>query len=117
MSKEAMKLALEALEKISMGGDPRWADDVLPALRVALAVHPAQREPVKWSDYEPDGMHHNKPQKRPQNCGTGYCSCIECVMEPAVPDALTASDGESAEYMAGWNDCRQAMLSAKRVGV
>jgi hypothetical protein len=22
-------------------------------------------------------------QKRPQNCGTGYCSCIECVMEPA----------------------------------
>lgn len=20
--------------------------------------------------------------KRPQNCGTGYCSCIECVMEP-----------------------------------
>ena len=68
-------------------------------------------------DYEPDGMHHNKPQKRPQNCGTGYCSCIECVMEPAVPDALTASDGESAEYMAGWNDCRQAMLSAKRVSV
>ena len=26
-------------------------------------------------DYEPE-------QKRPQNCGTGYCSCIECVMEP-----------------------------------
>jgi hypothetical protein len=22
-------------------------------------------------------------QKRPQNCGRGYCSCIECVMEPA----------------------------------
>ena len=22
-------------------------------------------------------------QKRPQNCGTSYCSCIECVMEPA----------------------------------
>jgi hypothetical protein len=21
-------------------------------------------------------------QKRPQNCGTGYCSCIDCVMEP-----------------------------------
>lgn len=20
--------------------------------------------------------------ERPQNCGTGYCSCIECVMEP-----------------------------------
>ena len=24
-----------------------------------------------------------QPEKdRPQNCGTGYCSCIECVMEP-----------------------------------
>ena len=22
-------------------------------------------------------------QKRPQNCGTGYCSCIECVMKPS----------------------------------
>jgi len=22
-------------------------------------------------------------QKRPQNCGTGYCSCVECVMETA----------------------------------
>ena len=24
-------------------------------------------------------------QKRPQNCGTSYCSCIECVMEPEQP--------------------------------
>ena len=39
-------------------------------------------------DYEPDGMHHNKPQKRPQNCGTGYCSCIECVMEPAQQEPV-----------------------------
>ena len=30
-------------------------------------------------DYEPD---KTSEQKRPQNCGTGYCSCIECVMEP-----------------------------------
>jgi hypothetical protein len=22
-------------------------------------------------------------QKRPPNCGTGHCSCVECVMEPA----------------------------------
>ena len=41
-----------------------------------------------WLDYEPDGMHHNKPQKRPQNCGTGYCSCIECVMEPAQQEPV-----------------------------
>jgi hypothetical protein len=46
-------------------------------------------------------------QKRPPNCGTGYCSCIECVMEPAahpapIPDAIT-DNSESVEYKAGWN--------------
>ena len=58
-----------------------------------VAEQPAQQALDKMAenarelglDYEPDGMHHNKPQKRPQNCGTGYCSCIECVMEPAQP--------------------------------
>jgi hypothetical protein len=29
---------------------------------------------------------------------------------PVVPDALTSRDGESPEYMAGWNDCRAEML-------
>ena len=37
MSIEVMKKALEALEKLSMGGDPRWADDVMPSLRQALS--------------------------------------------------------------------------------
>ena len=35
-------------------------------------------------------------QKRPQNCGTGYCSCIECVMEPAPmqePVAIALNTG------------------------
>jgi len=46
---EAMKQALEALEKISMGGDPRWADDVMPALRQAIEQAEKQ-EPVAWQD-------------------------------------------------------------------
>lgn len=34
-------------------------------------------EPISESDFY-------KPEpKRPENCGTTYCSCIECVMEPA----------------------------------
>jgi hypothetical protein len=36
MSIEAMKQALDALEKISMGGSPEWANDVIPALRQAI---------------------------------------------------------------------------------
>lgn len=27
-----------------------------------------------------------KKKKRPQNCGTGYCSCIECVMPKKQAD-------------------------------
>jgi len=31
--------------------------------------------------------------------------------QPAVPDAMTSADiQENIEYVAGWNDCRQAML-------
>ena len=26
--------------------------------------------------------------KKPQNCGTGYCSCIECMMKPSPTDWL-----------------------------
>ena len=48
---------------------------------------------------------------------TARLNAVSAALRPSTPDALTASDGESAEYMAGWNDCRQAMLSAKRVGV
>jgi hypothetical protein len=39
MSKdEALRLALEALEKISMGGDPRWADQAITDIKAALEV-------------------------------------------------------------------------------
>ena len=42
---EALRLALEALEKISMGGDPRWADEAITAINKALA----QPKPVQVS--------------------------------------------------------------------
>jgi len=35
---EALRLALEALEKISMGGDPRWADEAITAIKAALEM-------------------------------------------------------------------------------
>ena len=61
---EALDLALQALE-IAAGNGPHDYPKYSEAL---TAIQQARSAPV---------------QKRPQNCGTGYCSCVECVMEPA----------------------------------
>jgi hypothetical protein len=50
----------------------------------------AQQEPVRWSDYEPDGRRY-----------------------PAVPDAFGTREGEHPQYIQGWNDCRAEMLRGK----
>jgi hypothetical protein len=36
----------------------------------------------RCGEQNPADIHTCTP-KRPPNCGTGYCSCIECVMKPA----------------------------------
>jgi hypothetical protein len=71
MKDHALKLALEGAANYIdvLGGDSR-------KYRQALAA------PV---------------QKRPQNCGTGYCSCIECVMEPAAVQEPVAWMQDSIE--------------------
>ena len=50
MSKEAMKLALEALEWCH-GGEPCGTAEAITALREALAEQPAQQEPVASIGY------------------------------------------------------------------
>ncbi len=45
-----------------------WPDDIWEA--ICEAVEAEKQEIDKPSK-----------QKRPQNCGTGFCSCIECVMD------------------------------------
>jgi hypothetical protein len=102
---EALKQALEALVYASSYCDTY---DAIDAIKQALAV-PVQ-EPVQDSTCNETlrgqgkayprtckkcglgpciGAPKQPPaqpapvQKRPQNCGTGYCSCVECVMEPA----------------------------------
>ena len=89
MSKEAMKLALEALVYASSYCDTY---DAITALREALAEQPAQQEPVKWSDYEADGMHHNKPVK----CKYPKCG-YPC---PDLPDCRDAEHPTTEQSLA-----------------
>lgn len=59
---EALKLAMEAIEAFLSAGteaEEQDASDKLCEARAAI----------------------RKAQQRPQNCGTGYCSCIECPYE------------------------------------
>jgi hypothetical protein len=93
----------------------KYLDDDCPALKHAdmkakwdRPTPPAQPAPVqpiigsylekdnsqfKFSDYESDGMHHNKP---------------------AVPDAIGPNEDELPAYAAGWNDCRAEMLKGMK---
>jgi len=88
---EALDLALEALEffkglALSIEEIER-AEEAITAIKQVRSA-PVQK-PVAWVEYE-TGNH----TKRPPNCGTSYCSCIECVMEPAPvqePVAWTVS--------------------------
>ena len=47
-----------------------------PLMRRATREEKIDRPGVYWVPVE------QPEQKRPQNCGTSYCSCVECVMEP-----------------------------------
>jgi hypothetical protein len=64
---EAMRLALELLEKIHRDPEVWWNCHVeITALREALAEQPApvQQEPIKWADYEPDGVRRKPLEER-----------------------------------------------------
>jgi hypothetical protein len=141
--KEALTLALEALEKLWLLGDQAGAiaNPAITAIKQALAAPTVQPETdscgsgagclykvamienleseverlkaaqptpaqtniksylekdnsqFKFSDYESDGMHHNKP---------------------AVPDAFGTREGEHPQYIQGWNDCRAEMLKGMK---
>jgi hypothetical protein len=74
--KEALKLALDFIEN-SEGGTA----DLQAQIKAALA---------------------QSEQKRPQNCGTGYCSCIECVMEAEQEPAVLK--WQQAPIRTAWGD-------------
>jgi hypothetical protein len=76
---EVLKLALEALKGV-LDDSPKVLEasisgglyEVVQCRDAITAIKQALAAPV---------------QKRPPNCGTGYCSCVECVMEPTPVQA------------------------------
>lgn len=59
MTQESLKLAVKDLER---------SESALHKARAAIkeALARPEQEPVKYSDYEPDGVHHNKPAQLEQ---------------------------------------------------
>jgi hypothetical protein len=128
---EALRMALEALEKVAALTGARWALEqgyaghleAITAIKQALAA-PVQ-EPVAWVDLlkQAEEVVRSKPLWKKYIDGTPLANDIAVWMasfaqehitppaQPAVPDAMTSADiQEHIEYVAGWNECRQAML-------
>ncbi len=56
-----------------------------------------------------------QPEKRPQNCGTGFCSCIECPYSDHFPDAgkMIEPFGYFRSTLDGWEDCAETDEGAR----
>jgi hypothetical protein len=54
-------------------------------------------------------MEHYQDEKKREQAITAIKQALAA--QPSVPDAMTSADiQEHIEYVAGWNDCRAAML-------
>ena len=101
---EALKLALEAIEACLNAGteaEDQEASDMLcdarKAIRSALAEKCVCGEPDTPGTHRTDGP--CLAEQRPQNCGTGYCSCIECPYEqPASKPVAMRYDFDGYGY-------------------
>jgi len=94
------------------------ADMTIPLYTTPPAAQPAPvQEPVAWTLLLV-GEHHGIIGKagdrflgHPEHYQRVDVYTTPPAAQPAIPDALTSADiQEHIEYVAGWNDCRQAMM-------
>ena len=108
MKDEALKLALEKVANAL----PAYIEG-MPAREYLAVIHSALAAPVQEPFcfyYVENGEEYFAPKGAyvPDNAQPLYTTPPA---QPAVPDAMTSADiQEHIEYVAGWNDCRQAML-------
>jgi hypothetical protein len=110
---EALKLAIQSLESCS--GVPHWPAICATIVTIKQALAAPVQEPVAQEPLT-DGYVQLVPDKCDRIVWrTRYfhlpIANTPPAAQPAVPDALTSADiQEHIEYVAGWNECRQAML-------
>jgi hypothetical protein len=128
---EALDLALEELENCAdllkvfeapldscVGAAMLGAEKAITAIKQALAapVQPVaqwqKRHPARTDGEWENTNEHDAKWWRDKAQGWEIRALYTTPpAQPAVPDALTSADiEEHIEYVAGWNDCRQAMM-------
>ena len=103
MTKEAMKLALEALEN-SVDLVREDADEAIKL----YGRYPTRQGKVAGLKVLADDHEKAIIALRLE------IDALNMASKPAVPDAIGPNEDELPAYAAGWNDCRQLMLEMAR---
>jgi hypothetical protein len=123
---EALKLALEALDLAqSLLEKSRHHSEIIAAYTAIKQALAAQHEPENEPYVSLASVQEPVPVFELQKSGWEIICDLDWIQtlpfgtklyttppaQPAVPDAMTSADiQEHIEYVAGWNDCRAAML-------